>query len=102
MKNKYTYRILPDEIRAFQMTKERRENIREWPQWLQDAWNKEVKIFGSLFPENYPNSDDTDRLMINTLEGVHLVDWNDYIIQDANGKLFSRKPDIFKKTYEKV
>ena len=102
MKNKYTYRILPDEIRAFQMTKERRENIREWPEWLQDAWNKDEKEMGSITPEWMITEDGTDQLVINTPGGVLTVSWNDYIIQDANGELFSRKPDIFKKTYEKV
>ena len=96
------YRKKPVEIEAFQMTKERRSNNIEWPGWLHEAWNKDNDEEGCLYPSEYPNSDGTDRLHINTLEGVYLVSWNDYIIRGVNGKLYPCKPDIFHKTYDKV
>ncbi len=92
-------------IVAFQMTKERRQNGADWPYWLQLAWQKENFIIGAVSSENYPNSDGTDKLIIHTEEGVHLlVDWDDYIIKDVNGEfqMDAIKTDIFKVNYEEV
>jgi hypothetical protein len=40
--------------------------------------------------------------VIKTLEGNHLVSAGDWIITGVNGEKYPCKPDIFKKTYEKV
>ena len=39
---------------------------------------------------------------IETLEGTMRADIGDWIIKGINGELYPCKPDIFKKTYEKV
>lgn len=39
---------------------------------------------------------------IETLEGTMIAKGGDYIIQGVNGEIYPCKPDIFKKTYEKV
>ena len=39
---------------------------------------------------------------IPTLEGSHLAQENDWIIQGVNGEIYPCKPDIFEKTYEAV
>lgn len=88
-------------IEAFQMTKERRRDNSEWPEWLHEAWNKERFESGSLYCTDSPG-DGTDRLVIHTLEGSHLVDWDDWIIQGVQGELYPCKPDIFEATYEPV
>lgn len=41
-------------------------------------------------------------LVIKTLEGEHLANIGDYIIRGVHGEFYPCKPDIFKKTYEKV
>lgn len=97
----YKYRKKPVIIEAFQMTKEHRGDNSKWPVWLHKAWNKDHGE-GAVWPENYPDSDGKDRLLIGTLEGVRICDFDDYIIQGINGELDSCKPDIFEKTYEKV
>jgi hypothetical protein len=84
------------------MTKERRLDDREWPTWLNEAWNKNHDQEGAVFPRNYPDSDGTDELYIFTLEGVHLVNFDDYIIQGVKGELYPCKPEIFDATYVKV
>ena len=94
------YRKKPVVIEAFQMTKERRTDNRDWPEWLNRAWNMDFANAGAVSCEDYPNSTGTDRLVIRTLEGVHLVDWNDWIIQGVKGELYPCKPDIFAATYE--
>lgn len=40
--------------------------------------------------------------IIPTLEGEHIATQDDYIIKGVNGEFYPCKPDIFKKTYEKV
>jgi hypothetical protein len=89
-------------VDAFQMTRERRENNADWPEWLHKAWNKKLPCEGAVWPQNYPNSDGKDRLCIGTLEGVYIVDWNDWIIKGVKGELYACKPDIKEMTYDEV
>lgn len=89
----------PIVVEAFQMTQARRGDHTEWPAWLHEAWNREPGE-GSLFVD----ADDParDRLVIGTLEGVHRVEWDDWIIKGIKGELYPCKPDIFDATYEAV
>ena len=100
------FRKRPVVIEAFQMTKERRLDNSEWPNWLNRAWNKNFNEVGAVSCEDYPNSKASegiaDRLVIRTLEGIHYVGWNDWIIQGVKGELYPCKPDIFEATYEPV
>ena len=96
------YRKKPVVIEAFQMTKERRKSNIEWPDWLSQAWMKQGGEEGAVSCVDYPNSDGADRLTIYTLEGVHDVNWGDYIIKGVKGELYPCKPDIFEATYEEV
>ena len=93
------FRKKPVIIDAFQMTQEHRNNNQDWPEWLNRAWNLDPGE-GSL----YIDSDDPtrNRLCIGTLEGVHRVDWDDWIIRGIKGELYPCKPDIFEATYEPV
>ena len=43
-----------------------------------------------------------DWFEIETLEGVMRADDGDFIIKGVNGEFYPCKPDIFKKTYERV
>lgn len=94
------YRKKPIEIEAFQITEESRQNNKDWPDWLNLAWQKDHSESGALYPSEFPDSDSKDKLIINTLEGKLLVEWDDYIIQGINGEIYPCKPDIFYKTYE--
>lgn len=96
------FRKKPVEIEAFQMTKERRQDNSEWPNWLHQAWQKDWHEDNAVSCEDYPNSNGKDRLIINTLEGTHCVSWDDYIIQGVKGELYPCKPDIFKLTYDAI
>ena len=94
-----TFRKKPVLIKAFQMTKARRWDNSEWPNWLNKAWQQDGGE-GAL----WISVDDPQRelLCIGTLEGVHRVTWNDWIIQGVQGELYPCKPDIFEKTNEPV
>jgi hypothetical protein len=93
------FRKKPVVIEAFQMTVERRMDNSEWPDWLNNAWNKDEGQAGALFRQN-TGATMPDMLCIQTLEGVHLVGWGDWIIRGVKGELYPCKPDIFAATYE--
>ena len=94
------FRKKPVVIEAFQMTRERRLDNSEWPNWLHTAWQKGFDEQGAVSCEDCANSDGLDRLVIRTLEGVMSVGWDDWIIQGVKGELYACKPDIFAATYE--
>ena len=94
------YKKKPVVIEAFQMTKERRVDNSEWPNWLNRAWQLERETIGSVYPI-VPNTGD-GLLGVGTLEAQQLISWNDWIIQGIKGELYPCKPDIFEVTYEPV
>ena len=55
---------------------------------------------------NYENAEElahkTKELTIKTLEGVMIASKGDWIIKGVQGEFYPCKPDIFKKSYEKV
>ena len=52
--------------------------------------------------EEYVYSCVNNGMYIHTLEGQMKASIGDYIIKGVNGEIYPCKPDIFKKTYEKV
>lgn len=92
----------PVVIEAFQMTEETRRDNSKWLNWMHEAWQKEPNEEGALYPADSPNSNGDDKLKIHTLEGTHLVEWGDYIIQGVKGELYPCKPDIFELTYDVI
>lgn len=95
------FRKKPIVIEAFQMTKKRRMDNSEWPNWLHYAWNHARNEPGALQRVDMSASL-PDYLQIVTLEGLHLVSWDDWIIQGVQGEIYPCKPDIFAATYEAV
>jgi len=93
------YRKESHVVHAYQMTKERRGKVDQWPQWLQDAWGKRHIEQGALYPEDFPDSDGTDRLRVVTLEGSQLVPWDYYIIKGEEGKLYLCEPTMFEQLF---
>ena len=94
------YRKKPVVIEAFQMTRERRNDHSDWPAWLTDAWNGEPNKSGTLQRTMPFGENPTDELEIVTLEGIHRVNWGDWIIRGVQGELYPCKPEIFAATYE--
>ena len=93
------YRKKPVVIEAFQMTRARRWDNSEWPEWLNRAWQAEPGE-GCVWID--PDDPTRDRLVCGTLEGVHRIEWGDFIIQGVKGEIYACKPDIFELTYEPV
>lgn len=93
------FRKKPVVIEAFQMTKESRWNNLDWPEWAHMAWNSEPSE-GAIWID--PDDPNRENLLCGTLEGVHRIDWDDWIIQGVQGEIYPCKPDIFVVTYEPV
>ena len=91
------YRKKPVEVEAFQMTKQRRWDNSEWPNWLHEAWQKDPGE-NSLWID--PDDPKKENLVCGTPKGVHRVDWDDFIIQGVKNEIYPCKPDIFEMTYE--
>ena len=91
----YKFRKKPVVIEAFQMTRARRDDNSEWPEWLNQAWNKEPSE-GAM----WPNRADPTLLVIGTKEGIQCISWDDWIIRGVQGELYPCKPEIFAATYE--
>ena len=92
----HKYRKKPVIIEAYQFTQDASQFTARWPEWLLEAWHKDPELEGSVFVQR------DGRLVITTLEGKHIVSWDDYIIQGVKGEIYACKPDIFKATYEEV
>lgn len=69
------------------------------PSWMNDSINKWPEMNGANFE---PDHTDGPRIAIATLEGVHIANPGDWIIQGVKGELYPCKPDIFEMTYEPV
>ncbi|MET8648448.1 hypothetical protein [Nocardia aurea] len=103
------YRKLPVEIEAVQF----RRDLSAPEAMAIYGWIEENTL-GSFEPMDviegrkpYPASgvsiDPRDgRMIISTLEGLHWVDLDDYVIQGVAGEFYPCKPEIFAQTYEQV
>ena len=90
----------PVVVEAFQMTKERRWDNKDWPGWLSQAWNKvSPSAEGAMWCDREKPH---EQLYIGTLEGVLKVSFGDWIIRGVKGEIYPCKPDIFEATYEKA
>ncbi len=96
------FRKKPVVIEAFQMTRKRREDNFDWPEWLNRAWNGDRDAPGTLQPRFMTSKGGLTDLEVCTLEGKMAVDWGDWIIKGIKGELYPCKPDIFEATYEPV
>ena len=99
------YRKKPIVIEAFQMTLKRRWDNSEWPTWLNQAWNRapgENAVWIDPDANIATGHESAAELVCGTLEGVHRIDWGDWIIKGIKDELYPCKPDIFEATYERV
>ena len=87
----------PVMVEVFQMTKGRRWDNSEWPNWLHQAWNREPSEGAVWIDDDDPKR---EKLVCGTLEGVHRIDFDDFIIKGIKGELYPCKPDIFALTYD--
>lgn len=93
------YRKKPVIIEAFQMTKEGRDNVESWPEFLKDAFGKDTNEEGAMWtrPDVVKGG---QVVFIRTLEGPLTVSENDWVIRGVQDELYPCKPDIFAETYE--
>ncbi|MFJ9740834.1 hypothetical protein [Streptomyces sp. NPDC101166] len=82
------FRKKPVEIEARQLTPETVDSIKRWI-------GASARIHTDGVPLGAPV-----KLAIDTLEGVMLADFGDFIIRGVQGEFYPCKPDIFAATYE--
>lgn len=84
------FRKKPVVIEAIQFVMPMNEHM---PQWLTEAFQKKVVTYsGGYVPT----------LTVKTLEGDHVANEGDWIIQGVKGEIYPCKPDIFAMTYDAV
>ncbi|MGW7734634.1 hypothetical protein [Bacillus velezensis] len=91
------YKKRPIEVEAF-------EYGTDWPDWFHDkVKSSDVVTYAGIIPSSDP-FERSEGLWceIKTLEGIMTAKEGDWIIKGINGEIYPCKPDIFKKTYEKV
>ena len=101
----HQYRKKPVVIEAFQMTRARRYDNSEWPEWLNRAWNGRRDQVGTLqrvFDRTASDDILSSALLIVTPEGRLHVACGDWIIRGVKGELYPCKQAIFEMTYEPV
>jgi hypothetical protein len=77
------------------------KSIRECLEFMGQKVNTKSQIASGKF-EGYCWDVAKNGLQIKTLEGTMTAKVGDYIIKGVNGEFYPCKPNIFKKTYEKV
>ena len=94
------YRKKPAVVEAVCMSDDgMASSLAAWPQWLKDAWSAPFGSPGSL---QFGGKDPNSYFELVTLEGVHKVSKNDWIIQGVEGELYPCKPSVFERTYTPV
>ncbi len=88
------YRKRPVVIEAFQMTKAIWRTNDGWPQWALEAWDKDPSEGAIWFNDG--------KIYCGTLEGIHEIKFDDWVIQGIANEIYPCKPAIFKQTYEAV
>jgi hypothetical protein len=76
-------------IQAFQMTKERRNDNKDWPEWLNRSWNYDRGDVNAVYPTSEPTPDgERTTLTLNTVMYEKEIAWGDWIVQNEDGNLF--------------
>lgn len=84
------YRKKPIEIEARRLTPETIDSIKRWI-------GASARIHTDGVPLGAPI-----KLAINTLEGIMLADFGDFIVRGVQGEFYPVRDDIFAATYEPV
>ena len=69
-------------------------------QWC--GWESDYEAICKMCDRKILFNSNGNTLTIETLEGDHLANEEDYIIKGVKGECYPCKPDIFEMTYEKV
>ena len=88
-------------VEAFQMTKERRMDNSQWPEWLNRAWNGERNKMGTLQRADL-DAELPDEVVIVTYGGAQRVAFGDWLVLDQRGEVFPYQDGVFKQVFDRV
>lgn len=97
----YDYARRAQTVQAFQMTRERRADNREWPAWLDEAWNRKAWDTDSVFPEHGTAGAGKDRVVVcsNSSAYSDIVEWGSWIVRDEQGRFVVLNDHQFSSLY---
>ena len=101
----HAYRRKPLVIEAFQMTADRAESRDDWPEWLEEAYQKglgyarDVPVPAAL--RCFSDGDESE-VVIDTPRGQVAVNEDDWIIRATADDLYPCPPKLFADTYENI
>lgn len=88
--------IKTEEFEAFQLTEENSRNNLDWPQWMHEAWNREMHEQYSVGRRNNYYSDATKfELVLRIADMLTPVRPGDWILMDNHGHLMVRCERVF-------
>lgn len=90
---------------AFQMTKERRWDNSEWPDWLNMAWNKDPGIGALWIDPDAPIADgqkSADRLLCGASKGDRFILWGDWLVLEPSGGIEVYDQEEFAESYDMI
>lgn len=91
------YKKRVETVEAFQLTEERRRDNRDWPEWLNNAWNKDKSEVGSMFV--YPNKV-SDIAVRTASREISVIRYGDYLLLGPLGNIRIMNEDYFESMYE--
>ena len=78
------YQARPIHVDAFQITKATRGDNKDWPEWLNYAWQMDTGA-GSVGCVDFPDSDGKDQLCVTDQHGGRqIVPWDGWIVNMDN------------------
>lgn len=86
------FRKKPVVIEAVQMTKQMRNDLGPFPDWA----------LPFLVASRTGKIENSEVVVVKTLEGDMTVSDNDWIIRGVKGEVYPCRPDIFEATYDRV
>jgi hypothetical protein len=86
------------------MTRERRFDFDDWPEWLHRSWCLDPKVQGSVYClQDRHRLGPSEEIYVHAPDGVHEVLWDDFIILDLEtGSVTLLGPDDFEEKYEET
>jgi hypothetical protein len=90
-------------VKAFQMTKDKFESSRDWPNWLVEDWNRKFCTVNVMQYNPIQNRMCDAALLGLRVRGEEVViKENDWIVQATNGNLFICDSDMYNERYANI
>lgn len=90
------YRTKPVFVNAFQLLEGNRYDEDSWPDWMKEAWNRDIDDDYALI-----GNSNNHTLFIGIFPDIS-INYGDWIIREENGHLFSFSAEEFENKFESI